>query len=386
MKKKIYCFILALFIACTSLSNAPLLYNAALNTIPKADAQLEATIKDYMDYRFKILTTGTTDTDSSITVVGIVNDELKHATTLKVAGISLTNYQFTITDFDEPDTIFTATITEQFRYLKNGISYAGTNEHLLTLSYDNNNQLVVISDNYIENVSNFISCSYVSLEEEAIETYAMQVNPLIILIANSQVGYMEKASNSNLDSFTANAGSANYTKYGAWYGNNGQDWCATFVSWCANQAGISETMVPKYESCDAGMSTFKSWGRFYSSEAYNGNYTPKVGDIFFMGPNQWDSSHTGIVVGVSGSTITVVDGNCDNQVSKHPLSLSDTALLGFGNPVYASCSHSAQYVHDSSSHWMQCTGVCGVKLSYPASHTYSSGKCKICGRIQAISA
>ena len=383
MKKKISYFILSLFIAFTSLWNATSPYTASSSIAPKIDSQLEETIKAYMEYRFEILTTGATVNNSIITVKGIVTDELRHSTVLTQQGIVITDYQFTITNFDEPDTIYTATVTEQFRYQKNSITYVGHNEHILTLSNDNNNQLVVISDSYIENVSNFKSCSYVSLEE-TIETYAMPVTPLIILIANSQVGYMEKASNSNLDSFTENAGSANYTKYGAWYGNNGEYWCATFVSWCANQAEISETMVPKYESCDAGMLTFKSWGRFYSSQAYGGNYTPKVGDIFFTGPNESDSTHTGIVVGVSGSTITVVDGNCDNKVSRHTMNLSDSALLGFGNPVYASCSHSSEYVHDSNSHWEQCTGICGVKLSYSDSHTYSSGKCTICGRIQSI--
>ena len=35
----------------------------------------------------------------------------------------------------------------------------------------------------------------------------------VVSIALSQIGYKEKASNSNLDNNTANAGSANWTKY-----------------------------------------------------------------------------------------------------------------------------------------------------------------------------
>ena len=35
----------------------------------------------------------------------------------------------------------------------------------------------------------------------------------LIQIAEAEVGYLEKASNASLDSDTANAGSANYTKY-----------------------------------------------------------------------------------------------------------------------------------------------------------------------------
>ena len=58
----------------------------------------------------------------------------------------------------------------------------------------------------------------------------------MISVAESQIGYQEKASNRNLESFTANPGSANYTKYGAWYGYTPAQWCAQFVSWCFYQA------------------------------------------------------------------------------------------------------------------------------------------------------
>ena len=56
----------------------------------------------------------------------------------------------------------------------------------------------------------------------------------LIQIANAEVGYLEKSSNSQLDSKTANAGTANYTKY--WRDikpeYQGQPWCACFVTWC----------------------------------------------------------------------------------------------------------------------------------------------------------
>lgn len=57
----------------------------------------------------------------------------------------------------------------------------------------------------------------------------------IISVAISQIGYLEKASNRDLDSFTANAGRNNWTKYGEWFGINGPDglWCDMFVCWCA---------------------------------------------------------------------------------------------------------------------------------------------------------
>lgn len=58
----------------------------------------------------------------------------------------------------------------------------------------------------------------------------------LISVARSQVGYVEKASNKNLDDFKANPGTGNWTKYGRWYGLNPAQWCAMFASWCAYTA------------------------------------------------------------------------------------------------------------------------------------------------------
>lgn len=60
----------------------------------------------------------------------------------------------------------------------------------------------------------------------------------VIDTAAGEVGYLEKKSNSSLDSKTGNAGSANYTKY--WRdvlpSGQGQPWCAAFVTWCFQKA------------------------------------------------------------------------------------------------------------------------------------------------------
>lgn len=67
----------------------------------------------------------------------------------------------------------------------------------------------------------------------------------LVAIARSQVGYREKNSNRDLESFRTNHdGSGNYTKFGAWaaacgWGYNPAEWCAMFVSWCAYMACVS---------------------------------------------------------------------------------------------------------------------------------------------------
>ena len=62
----------------------------------------------------------------------------------------------------------------------------------------------------------------------------------VIDVAILEVGYVEKATNSNLDDKTANSGSGNYTKYARdldeinFYNSkkNGYAWCDVFVDWC----------------------------------------------------------------------------------------------------------------------------------------------------------
>lgn len=117
----------------------------------------------------------------------------------------------------------------------------------------------------------------------------------------------------------------NRTKYGAWYGMNGQPWCAMFVSWCANQAGVPTSVIPKYASCSAGASWFKSRGRWQGR-----NYKPKVGDIIFF-----TKSHTGIVTSVSGNSFGTVEGNSTHdKVARHTYSVGNSGILGFGTPAY----------------------------------------------------
>ncbi len=158
----------------------------------------------------------------------------------------------------------------------------------------------------------------------------------LIQIAESEVGYLEKASNSQLDDKTANAGKANWTKCGAWYGQgkNGYAWCAMFVSWCASTTGISTDIIPKYHSSTAGMNWFKQRGQF--------DKKPKPGDIIFFGSGS-TAQHTGIVRAVDASRVYTVEGNTSGGstliangggVAKKSYQLSYSKILGYGHPDY----------------------------------------------------
>lgn len=121
-----------------------------------------------------------------------------------------------------------------------------------------------------------------------------------------------------------------HMKYINWYGGFGRGtaWCAIFVSWCANQAGVSTSIIPKYASCAVGKSWFESKGLF----KYKGSYTPKRGDIIFFLSN--GASHTGIVEKVSGSKVYTVEGNTSDSVARRSYDLTNSRITGYGTPKY----------------------------------------------------
>src|SRR5699024_9205277 len=138
-------------------------------------------------------------------------------------------------------------------------------------------------------------------EEEGGQAMGVDMNT-VIAIAKAEDGYLEKKSNSQLDSKTANAGSGNYTKYwrdlADWgLGNyQAQYWCAGFVHWCFVKAyGLEAAkkllLHAPYISCDALAEKSKAAGQRYIS--------PQKGDVVVF----WNGSrysHTGLVYQVSG--------------------------------------------------------------------------------------
>ena len=125
----------------------------------------------------------------------------------------------------------------------------------------------------------------------------------VILIAKNEEGYLEKKSNSQLDSKTANAGSANFTKY--WRdiepSYQGQPWCAAFVSWCFMKAFGQEK----------AKKLLKHWPYVYCptlGNLFTRNANPKIGDIVIFYHNG-TFTHTGIVTAVIGDRFYTIEGN-----------------------------------------------------------------------------
>lgn len=176
----------------------------------------------------------------------------------------------------------------------------------------------------------------------------------VLAIAKAEVGYLEKASNRNLDSKTANAGSANYTKYARDLDNlsafsgkvNGYAWCASFVAWCFYKAfGLAlwskMTGIPvggSGASCTSCVSYYKKAGRFHTSN-------PQPGDqIFFKTTDGTAYAHTGLVYKVSSSRVYTYEGNTSGAsgvvangggVVAKDYALSYARIGGYGRPDYS---------------------------------------------------
>lgn len=173
----------------------------------------------------------------------------------------------------------------------------------------------------------------------------------LIKIAEAEVGYLEKKTNKQLDSHTANAGDKNWTKYardlhaaGYYNGNkNGYAWCDVFVDWlfyqlCGKDAKKAEEMICQTGDLGAGCKYsagyYRNAGRFYSS--------PKPGDQIFFG-KKGNESHTGIVYKVDSKKVYTIEGNTSGAsgvvangggVCKKSYALNYSKIVGYGRPRY----------------------------------------------------
>lgn len=105
-----------------------------------------------------------------------------------------------------------------------------------------------------------------------------------------------------------------YSKYGQWFGVPRGDWCDMFVSWCANQAGISTSVFPRSAGCTTHVRLFSKNSPYYVSAARGGNYIPKQGDVIFFYnypkyPNADVVRHVGIVLCVENGYVFSIEGN-----------------------------------------------------------------------------
>lgn len=120
--------------------------------------------------------------------------------------------------------------------------------------------------------------------------------------------------------------------YWSWYGFSSRvEWCACFVSWCANECGYIEAgAVPKFSYCPSGVQWFRDAGLWLP-----GGSEPAPGDIvFFDWDNDGSADHVGIVESCDGSTVRTVEGNSSDSCRQRSYSVASSSILGYGTPMY----------------------------------------------------
>jgi len=118
----------------------------------------------------------------------------------------------------------------------------------------------------------------------------------------------------------------------SWWGYTSRvDWCAIFVSWCANECGyLEKDLFPKFQGVGTGLQWFKDRGQFRDPDMYE----PMPGDIIFIdwADDGFDGlgDHVGIVEKVEGGCVWTVEGNRTDSVSKGVYGLQSQVIIGYG--------------------------------------------------------
>jgi uncharacterized protein (TIGR02594 family) len=122
--------------------------------------------------------------------------------------------------------------------------------------------------------------------------YAQIVAPALVTMAQKEIGHGE----SGRDSYGLDI--RRYLQ-----GQQGQSWCAGFVSYCLSKSGYKLPYVRRAKN-------FLKMGKIVKN--------PKSGDliVFWRGNPNGTAGHVGIVESVTKDTITTIEGNTGNYPSK----------------------------------------------------------------------
>ena len=127
--------------------------------------------------------------------------------------------------------------------------------------------------------------------------------------------------------------------YWSWYGFESRvEWCACFVSWCANECGyIDSGVVPNFAGCVGGVQWFKD-----REQWQDGSAEPAPGMIIFFdwdnkgssGPQDGQSDHVGIVEKCENGIVYTIEGNSGDSCRQNQYPVGHYEILGYGVPAY----------------------------------------------------
>jgi ribosomal protein L24 len=225
-------------------------------------------------------------------------------------------------------------------------------------SYAKNWAAIISESNYSDTTTTVVEEKTEEIKTETkVETETTTIGfdrRKVIALAQSEVGYLEKKTNDQLDDKTANAGSNNYTKYardldniGDFYNGkkNGYAWCDVFVDWlfvqCFGVDNALDLLCASRKSSGAGCTY--SLNYFIAKNQYHTRKEkPEVGDQIFFG-SVGNSNHTGIVYKVDDTYVYTIEGNTSGAsgvisngggVCAKQYLRTLTNIAGYGRPAY----------------------------------------------------
>lgn len=198
----------------------------------------------------------------------------------------------------------------------------------------------------------------------------MSAQEIVVTKAKSYEGYLEKATNSNLNSFTGNAGKNNFTKFAEELsktnllnGNkNGYEWCAVFYIAifyeCYGEAKTKEALYLPNRSLAAGcyyaVQYYKNVGKFGT--------IPQVGAQIFFKDGDGEPCHTGMVTAFDNTYVWTIEGNTSSTTSETVISngggvfqrkysRSNSKIYGYGYPNWSVLESYTEGWQKSNNKW-----------------------------------
>lgn len=257
----------------------------------------------------------------------------------------------TTTDPDNPQEVATiddskkAILTDIFWEMNQISSRTETRTETVITETDDGNGNIVETETTVTQTYLYITVSHKTAEEMA-EQYGFdeeQKEQLAELLAEenrslwSAVLYGIYTEDGAIVSVAlSQVGNVGGEPYWSWYGFSSRvEWCACFVSWCANECGYIDTgVIPKYAGCVNGVQWFKDRGQWL-----DGSAEPAPGMIIFF---DWDdengqdglSDHTGIVEKVENGRVYTIEGNSGDSVRQNSYPVGHYEVLGYGCPAF----------------------------------------------------
>lgn len=147
-----------------------------------------------------------------------------------------------------------------------------------------------------------------------------------------KVFYTPEGGDAIVDVALSQVGNVGGKTYWSWYGfTNHVEWCACFVSWCADQCGYLDSgAYPKFSGCVMGMQWFQQRGLWLDRSA-----EPAPGMLIFFdwSPQNGVPDHVGIVERVENGMVYTVEGNSRDVCRQKQYSLGSSVILGYGMPA-----------------------------------------------------